>query len=261
MYTKVFFSLSIALLLVFSIASVIALPPVPPVEPGTPPDEDECTATNDGIEICDSIDNDCDGTFDEDVCTETPEDTGDDSGSSSSGGGSSGGGGGGSGGGSSGSIIYFPSSSDSNDGSSNSQTDSQDMQTDSGTETSSTEENENDVSGSASSSQEENLSSSGASKILSIQEFISSNYKGLITGSAILLFLSLIAIFIFIKVHHHATTLNPYNSSSSQVSQREMMASKYIQQMRANNYSENDIRTAMKKSGWNDEQINKLTKK
>jgi hypothetical protein len=259
MYTKAFYALSIALLLVFSIASVLALPPVPPVEPGTPPDEDECTMTNGGIEICDSIDNDCDGTFDEDVCEEVPEDTGeeDDSGSSGSGGGSSGGGSGGGSDGSSGSsIIYFPSSSDTD----STQATPQDTATKSNGQSST--ENENDVSSNDDSiSESENLSSSDASSIMSIQQFISSNSERLIAGSAILLFVSLIAIFIFIKTHHHVMALNPYNSSSNAASQREVMASKYIAQMRSNNYSENDIKTAMKKSGWTDEQIDRLTKK
>jgi hypothetical protein len=82
------FILVLCLFLV-SIMFVTAVPPPPPADVISPPTY--CTATNGGVEICDSIDNDCDGTVDEGgVCTVTPPPTG-----------GSGGGGGGGGGGSS----------------------------------------------------------------------------------------------------------------------------------------------------------------
>jgi len=55
----------------FSAISVLAVPPDPPELTIIPPSY--CELTNGGVEICDTIDNDCDGTVDEGVC-EVPDD-------------------------------------------------------------------------------------------------------------------------------------------------------------------------------------------
>lgn len=79
-----------AAVLILMAGLALATPPAPPPTP-LPPGEN-CTVTNDGVEICDRFDNDCDGAIDEGgVCEdEVPVDDDDDDG----GGGSSGGGGG-----------------------------------------------------------------------------------------------------------------------------------------------------------------------
>lgn len=75
------------ILLVLALSSVaFAIPPPPPAVPIDVP----CIQTNGGVEICDSIDNNCDGSIDEGVCPSS-DTSNDDGGSSSSSSRSSGG--------------------------------------------------------------------------------------------------------------------------------------------------------------------------
>ncbi|HYD02917.1 MAG TPA: hypothetical protein VEC16_01335 [Alphaproteobacteria bacterium] len=258
-------------IIVISSGLVIAPPPIPPVPPQEPPVEPSCSATNEGIEICDSLDNDCDGFIDEEGCSPsvpqeddtTADSTGSTSGTSTDSKKGGGGGGGGSGGGSSG-ILFFsePESSGTVVDKSSLPADDSSSGVDKTTPeyfeslgaqvTIGSSSTEGNTGSQQDSSSESKINNSYAAVLFN-------DYRNMIIGSTALLLIA--GVIIFIVVRNNGFKKNPVPTDKQGLTAQEAAAVKYIQQMRVNKYSENDIRASMKKSGWDDKEIDKLTRK
>jgi hypothetical protein len=249
-------------IIIISTSIVTAPPPMPPAAPEQPATvEPVCSNTNEGIEICDSLDNDCDGFTDEEGCSAIPEDTTDTTtDSTSSSGSKKGGGGGGSSSGSSG-ILYL-----SEPQSSGTVVDQSTLPPDdesSGVDTASPEYLESFASQGASSTNSENSdeqdSSSESGTNDSYASVLFNDYRNMIIGSTALLLIA--GVIIFTVVKNNNLKKNPQSTDKQGLTVQESTAVKYIHQMRANHYGEGDIKASMKRAGWDDKEIDKLIRK